>query len=142
MQIITPRFGAIEIDEDTLITFPQGLPGFEGCKRFKLLHEDVPEPKVMWLQCLEDAEVVFSVMDASLLGFHYQLTLTDEERTLIQHAGKSAPADELVLLLTLSRDGEVGEIKANTQSPIVLNVASRLAVQKSGVRAEIVFTNE
>ncbi|QDQ28187.1 flagellar biosynthesis protein FliW [Chitinimonas arctica] len=136
MQVVTPRFGALDIDENSLINFPQGLPGFERCQRFKLLHEEVPEPKVMWMQSLEEPEVVFSVIDANLLGLHYQLSLTDAESATIDFSG----SEDLVLLLTLSRDGD--EVKANTQSPIVLNVASRQALQKSGVRAEIVFTNE
>ncbi|GAB3250175.1 flagellar assembly protein FliW [Chitinimonas naiadis] len=138
MQVVTPRFGVIDIDENTVINFPDGLPGFEDCTRFKLLHEDVPEPKVMWLQSLDDPAVVFSVIDTRRMGLHYQLTLSDEEAALIQ----LTDSENLALLLTLTRDGTGAGIKANTQSPILLNVASRLAFQKGGVRAEIVFTNE
>lgn len=137
MQVITPHFGALDIDENSLINFPEGLPGFESCKRFKLLHEDVPEPKVMWMQSLDDAEVVFSVMDAQLLGFQYKLKLSDEECAVLGHEAE----DDLVLLLMLSREGDSEQVKANTQSPIVLNTVSRVAIQKSGVRAEVVFTN-
>lgn len=137
MQVVTPHFGTLDIDENSLINFPDGLPGFESCIRFKLLHEDVPEPKVMWMQSLDDAEVVFSVMDAQLLGFHYQLNLSDAECERIAFT----EGNELVLLLTLSREGEAEDVKANTQSPIVLNTVSRLALQKTGVRTEIIFTN-
>ncbi|SFZ72653.1 flagellar assembly protein FliW [Chitinimonas taiwanensis] len=138
MQIVTPRFGVLEIEENSLITFPDGLPGFDNCKRFKLLHEDVAEPKVLWMQSLDEPEVVISVIDANLLGLHYQLALSDAESALIQYTG----GQDVILLLTLTRDGDGNKIQANTQSPIVLNAASRLALQKSGVRAEIVFTNE
>ena len=138
MLVVTPRFGALDIDESSLITFPAALPGFDNCKRFKLLHEDVPEPKVLWMQSLDEADLVISVIDAKLLGLHYQLTLSDEECAQIEYTGEQA----LVLLLTLSRVESSDKIQANTQSPIVLNLASRLALQKGGVRAEIVFTNE
>lgn len=138
MQVVSPRFGTLDIDEHSLITFPAGLPGFDTCKRFKLLHEEVPEPKVLWMQSLDDAEVVISVIDAKLLGLHYQLALSDAECEKIAFTGEQ----DLVLLLTLTREGDEEKIQANTQSPIVLNVASRLAIQKGGVRAEIVFTNE
>lgn len=138
MNIITPRFGALNIDDRTTIVFPQGLPGFENCHQFTLLHEEVPEPKVWWLQSIDDPEVVFSVIEAVLLGVNYQIVLSDAESELLQ----VDDIEDIALLLTLSRQDGGGEIRANTQSPILLNVASRLALQKAGLRAEIVFTNE
>ncbi|MFC4159230.1 flagellar assembly protein FliW [Chitinimonas lacunae] len=138
MNIISPRFGALDIDDSTTICFPQGLPGFEHCHQFKLLHEDVPEPKVWWLQSLDDPDVIFSLIEAGMLGVNYQIVLSDAEAELLQ---VNDPND-IALLLTLSRQDGGGEIRANTQSPILLNVASRLALQKAGLRAEIVFTNE
>lgn len=137
MQLVTPQFGVLDIDEDTIITFPEGMPGFEDCKRFKLLHEDSPAPRVLWLQSIDAPELVLSVIDASLLGFHYQLTLSDEERALIDYADDA----EIILLLTLSRVGGTGSVQPNTGSPIVLNAARRKAFQKYGVRAEVVFTD-
>lgn len=138
MNIITPRFGALNIDDRTTIVFPQGLPGFESCRQFTLLHEEVPDPKVWWLQSIDDPEVVFSVIEAVLLGVNYQIVLSDAESELLQVDN----IEDIALLLTLSRQDGGGEIRANTQSPILLNVTSRLALQKAGLRAEIVFTNE
>lgn len=137
MQIVTPQFGPLDIDESTVITFPDGVPGFEDCTRYKLLHDDVPNPKVLWLQSLDDTSLVFSVVDATLLGLNYQLTLTEEEGAKL---GSGVPED-IVLLLTLAKDQFAGKVKPNTFSPIVLNTATRRAIQKGGVRAEIVFTN-
>ncbi|MBV8659726.1 MAG: flagellar assembly protein FliW [Burkholderiales bacterium] len=137
MQIVTPQFGALDIDEDTIITFPEGMPGFEDCKRFKLLHEDGPAPRVLWLQSIDAPELVMSVIDSSLLDFHYQLNLSDEERALIDYADDA----EIILLLTLARVGGTGAVQPNTGSPIVLNAARRKALQKHGVRAKVVFTD-
>lgn len=136
MQLVTPHFGTLEVDESTVITFPLGLPGFEHCSRFKLLHEEGPEPKVMWLQSLDDTDLFFSVVEASRLGVNYNITLTDEEVTLLGHPS----AEELLLLLTLAKP-QGRPLKANTQSPILLNPEARLAIQKVALRAEIVFTN-
>ncbi|WP_374353812.1 flagellar assembly protein FliW [Chitinimonas sp.] len=137
MQIVSPQFGPLDIDESTAITFPDGMPGFETCTRFKLLHEDVPSPKVLWLQSLDDPSLVFSVVDANLLGLNYQLALSDEEAATIGPGN----SDDIVLLLTLAKDKLAGRIKPNTFSPIVLNTATQRAIQKGGVRAEIIFTN-
>ena len=37
MQIETARFGALDIDEARVLTFPGGLPGFEERRRFLLV---------------------------------------------------------------------------------------------------------
>ena len=37
MKIITRDFGEQEIEEDKIITFPEGIIGFENVKRYALL---------------------------------------------------------------------------------------------------------
>jgi len=59
MTMIETRFGQVDIDPQTVLEFPQGLPGFEQFTRYKLLHEDKPNPQVMWLQSLDDADLMF-----------------------------------------------------------------------------------
>ncbi|MBV8465824.1 MAG: flagellar assembly protein FliW [Burkholderiales bacterium] len=137
MQIETLQFGVLDIDENTIITFPDGLPGFEECTQFKLLHDESPAPRVMWMQSVNGPDVVLNVIDASLLGFNYQLSLTDEESAKID----CKDTKDIVLLLTLAKDSGTGKITPHTSSPIVLNTATRKAIQKSGVRAVMVFTN-
>jgi flagellar assembly factor FliW len=136
MQTLNTRFGEIEIDPETVLTFPQGMPGFEDCTRYKLLHEEQPNPRVRWLQSLDDADLSFSLVQVAHLGLSYEVSLSDEECALIE----LEQAEDAVLLLLLSRRFEEGQaISANTQAPVVLNLKSRKALQKVGVRADIVF---
>jgi flagellar assembly factor FliW len=136
MQTLNTRFGEIEIDPETVLTFPQGMPGFEDCTRYKLLHEEQPNPRVRWLQSLDDADLSFSLVQVEHLGLSYEVSLSDEECALIE----LEQAEDAVLLLLLSRPFEEGQaISANTQAPVVLNIKSRKALQKVGVRADIVF---
>ncbi len=137
MQIETLQFGILDVDEDTLIAFPEGIPGFEACTKFKLLHGESDAPRVMWMQSVVGPDVVLSVIDASLLGFNYQLNLSDAEAATIE----LRDSKDIVLLLTLAKDSVTGQVTPHTHSPIVLNTASRKALQKSGVRAVVVFTN-
>ncbi|WP_028451810.1 flagellar assembly protein FliW [Chitinilyticum aquatile] len=138
MQQFKTPFGNIEIDPDTIIEFPQGLPGFEDCHRFKLLHEEAANPTVHWLQSLDQADVSFSIVEASRLGLSYQVKLDDDECALIDLQS----ADEALLLLILARDDASEKIKALTQAPLVLNLRARKALQKVGLRANIVFSND
>ena len=107
------RFGQIEVDPNTIIHFPLGIPGFEECKNYKLLHEDSSDPKVLWLQSLDEQDVLFTLIEAERLGLNYQLTLSDEE---CEHIELKA-AEDAQLFLILSRP-EGQDINANTRAPL------------------------
>ena len=51
MKIDIDRLGlkSVPVDPDTLFSFPQGLAGFEDCKRFKLFHEEGSRTDI-WIQ--------------------------------------------------------------------------------------------
>ena len=63
MKIDIERLGLknVPVDPQTLFAFPEGIAGFEDCKRFKLFHEEglASTPTVFWLQSVDDPEVMF-----------------------------------------------------------------------------------
>jgi len=125
------RFGGetVEFDEKSIITFPAGMPGFETCKRFKLIHEE-GKPQVLFLQSLDRPEVLFSLGDPALLNLSYEVMLSDEEQKLLG----SGPGDELAVAVMIYKDKKDGDkpdiVKVNTLGPIILNVTKRLGMQK------------
>ncbi|WP_417581849.1 flagellar assembly protein FliW [Nitrincola sp.] len=142
MQINTALFGTQEINDDDLITFPQGIPGFEKNTQFKVFHEE-GKPTVHWLQSVDDAELFFSVMEPQLLNLGYEFSLTPEQSALIELQQQ----DELAVVLILSKSGSQdtaetetvpsdASIRANLTGPVVINVRSRKAVQVSLPRVE------
>ncbi|MFZ2161839.1 MAG: flagellar assembly protein FliW [Sideroxyarcus sp.] len=131
MKFTLKRFGGetFEFDEKSVITFPEGLPGFEKCKRFKLIHE-VDKPTFFFLQSLDDPAVLFSLGDPALLNISYEVTLSDAEQKLLD----SGPGDELALVVIVYTDEKAkfkpAGIKANMFAPIVLNITKRRGLQK------------
>lgn len=125
------RFGGetVEFDEKSIITFPAGMPGFETCKRFKLIYEE-GKPQVQFLQSLDRPEVLFSLGDPALLNLSYEVMLSDEEQKLLG----SGAGDELAVAVIVYKDKKVGDkpdiVKVNTLGPIILNVTKRLGMQK------------
>ena len=140
MKIHSRFFGDQEIDPDTLITFPQGLAGFESNRQFKLFHEE-DKPTVFWLQAVDDAELMFSVATPELFNIAYELELNDEDAELLQ---LEDVADVRILML-LSKPGEPppasGEIPvhAHLKGPLLLNVKNRLAMQKVITKLEQLY---
>jgi flagellar assembly factor FliW len=124
---INSQFGTHDVDPDTIITFPGGMLGFADQTRFKLFHEE-DKPTVFWLQCVDDAQLRFSVTEAGRLNVDYELALSDEDVATLQ---LSDPND-LAILVTLARGEHEGAgIHANFLAPILINTAQRIGLQKS-----------
>jgi flagellar assembly factor FliW len=134
MKINTTRFGELEVNQETIVTFPHGLPGFENCNRYQLLHEDKEGPVVFYMQSLDDPAVTFSIVDPALFGFNYELTLSDEEAALLQADNANELAIVLMVYKPLDAEGREarlqGGVTANINGPLVLNPAKKLGLQK------------
>ena len=50
MQLETAHFGVIEFNEDDIIIFPEGIPGFEETKKYILMGNETNEAVFFWLQ--------------------------------------------------------------------------------------------
>jgi hypothetical protein len=69
LEIRTTRYGEMEtvqVSEDTVLAFPEGLPGFERHRRFSLIQDPKLAP-FSWLQSLHDPLVGFLVIEPGLL---------------------------------------------------------------------------
>lgn len=127
MKITSPVVGEMDVSADRVITFPSGLPGFEQCHQFTLVHAAGNDtPQLFLLQCLDDAEVVFTVTTPDVLGLNYEFNLNDEEVDAL----RLGSAEDAAVLLMVSRETDAAPIRANVMAPLVVNTASRHGVQK------------
>lgn len=138
MKIDIERLGLknVNVDPETLLTFPKGLAGFEVCKRFKLFHEE-GKPTVFWLQSVDDEDIMFPVVTPEQLDLQYEIELSDEDCALID---LKDPSQAVVAVIVYRDEAQGGRIDANARSPIILNLASRKGMQKvlSEVRPAVV----
>jgi flagellar assembly factor FliW len=128
MEIRTRLFGEQIIDPDTIITFPNGIPGFEDKHSYKLFAQEGSEV-TFWLQSLDDEELGFSVADPIHFKINYLFELSDEEEQLLH----LDDMNDLMLLLILQKNKNSNEqpvIKSTLNEPLVINTKSRLAMQK------------
>ena len=118
--------GQVTVDENTVLNFPNGLPGFESCQRFKLFHEE-GKPTVFWLQSVDDAALMFPVVAPEQLDLEYQIELSDEDCAQIE---LKDVADAVVAVIIYRDAAQDGKIAANTHSPVIFNLKSRKGMQK------------
>ncbi len=124
MALETTRFGALEIDLDSVISFPDGLPGFPEVRGVTLIKVSDDQP-FYWLQDIDRGDLAFLAVIPWEYFPEYELSLSDEDESALK---VQDPGDLLVLtLVTVDRD--VPLVTANLLGPIVINQAERLARQ-------------
>ncbi|TXG94602.1 MAG: flagellar biosynthesis protein FliW [Rhodocyclaceae bacterium] len=129
MKVDTYLFGSVEVSPEKIITFPNGMVGFEESKRFMLAHKEGTEhPTSFTLQSLDDPNLAFQIVDPTSLGFNYELALTDAENALLQ----SPAAEDVVVMQVLFKKEEDGKaaITPNLRAPLVINTKARVGLQK------------
>ncbi|MDE2441132.1 MAG: flagellar assembly protein FliW [Betaproteobacteria bacterium] len=129
MKVETYLFGAVEVNPEKIITFPNGLVGFEQSKRFMLVHDEgSAQPSSYTLQSLDDPGFALQIVDPATLGFSYELLLSDLETALLQ----SPTADDVTVMQVLFKKEENGKaaIMPSLRAPLVINTKARIGLQK------------
>jgi flagellar assembly factor FliW len=124
MYMDSPRFGRIEIDEDRVYTFPDGLLGFRDAKRY-VFHEPQPNSIITWMQSLDMPALAFVVMDPRLVKPDYEVRVTAAQ---LEPLGIKEPSKARVWV-TLTIPADPSKMTANLLGPLVTNPETRLAAQ-------------
>lgn len=126
-QFQTTYFGEISVEENQVIHFDEGLPGFENQKDFVLLNNyDTEEPvPFMWLQSATDPDLAFVVSIPFFLRPDYEFEIPTEVCNTLELTS----ADEAGIYTICRIGGSVDSMTFNLRSPIVINANNRKAVQ-------------
>jgi flagellar assembly factor FliW len=129
MKFVSKHFGTIDVDEQSVIEFPQGLPGFEDRRRFLPLQMPA-QPGLIFLQSLELAELCFLALAVHSVRPDYELEITAEDlETLGLPAGQQPRIGQDVIALAILLLEEGRDPSVNLRSPIVIHMNTRRALQ-------------
>jgi len=122
MEIESTRFGRLSVDEERVITFPNGLLGFPEHTQFALIQTG-EENYFFWLQSADDPNLAFVVTDPSIFFKDYDVPLREETQ---QDLKMEDPQFMQVFVIC----NKVGEwLTGNLLGPLVVNAQNRLAQQ-------------
>ena len=124
MQIETVRFGPVEIDENKLITFGEGIPGLEDYSRYALLQFEESYP-IIWLQSVEEGGICLPVLDTYAVLNGYVFDIDDGDVKELELKG----AEELHVVSVLVIPEDIQGMTANLAAPIIINTVSGKAKQ-------------
>lgn len=111
------------VDSSHIVTFPEGLFGFEKYKKFAIFESEYMP--LVWLQSVEDEKLAFLMVDPFVICKDYEADIDDEALAKIF---VKSPEDVIVMaLVTVPSDG--APITANLLGPIVINKQNNLCAQ-------------
>lgn len=119
---VKTKLGFIDINEEEIINFKKGIPGFEHLRKFSLVSRPDTEP-IKWLVSLEDPDVALPVVDPWIIVEDYSLTLEEEALADLDHPQR----DRVLVLAVMDLHSE--NITINLLSPLVINLDKAIGVQ-------------
>ena len=116
-KINTLRFGELEIEEQDVVRFADGIPAFEDEHEFVVLPYEEGTP-YMFLQSMMTPELAFLMTDPFVFFPDYSFELDDEN---MEKLAINSMDDVLVCtLISIPRSG-VADMTTNLLAPVVIN---------------------
>ncbi len=125
MLINTRDFGELNISENEIISFSEGIYAFEDDHRYVLLSPCGENKYPMWLQSVDSVNVCFIVFNPFEFDEGYTVTVDDESAASLE-IKESSVLDYLVIAVV---PDEYLNSTVNMKSPIVVNADNNKAAQ-------------
>lgn len=124
MNVHTARFGELDIREQDIVQFEQGIPGFENLRRFALVIIEDHAP-FSYLQSVDDGEVSFIITDPFEFFPEYECDIPEQ----IVEGLKIISADQVIVRVIVSINGQLESATANLLAPVIVNSGGQLGKQ-------------
>lgn len=127
MRFMTKHFGEIDLEEDKIITFDNGIMGFEDIKRYTILFdiEAGEKPVISWLQSIDEPGLAIPVINPLLVKEDYNPTVEDELLTPLGEIND----ENLLVLLSLTVPSDLTNMTTNLKAPFIINSDTRKGCQ-------------
>ena len=126
MKVNTSRFGTLDIADNEIIRFPDGLYGFEKETEFTFLpfNPNVESP-MEWMQSLKSSHLAFVITDPYLYLQDYKLKLSEDDKKRV-----NLKNEEPFLTRTIVTIPEnYLEMTTNLIAPLIINKDKGVAKQ-------------
>lgn len=124
VNLSTNNFGNLRIEKENIITFEQGLLGFEELKQFAIIAVEECLP-FEWLVSVEDPLVAFPILNPTLFFSDYKPALSKDDLILLDI--KKEKDVEMFCIVTLGKKPE--DVTLNLKGPILINMKNKMGKQ-------------
>ena len=124
VKLSTSNFGNLSIEKENIITFEQGLLGFEELKQFAIIAVEECLP-FEWLVSVEEPAVAFAILNPTFFFSDYKPSLSKDDLVLLNI--KREKDVEMFCIVTLDKKPE--NVTLNLKGPILINMKNKMGKQ-------------
>jgi flagellar assembly factor FliW len=124
MIVNTRDFGEVEIAEESVLSFPDGVLSFEDNKAFTILSPLGDEQYPMWLQSTQNGNLCFIVYNPFDMILNYEL----DEDQLLSELDVGEETNVLILCIAVIPEDHK-KTTINLKSPVVINLDTKIGKQ-------------
>ena len=123
MKIKTRNFGEIHVDQEKIILFKEGIPGFEELHQFIFM--DSQDKVFHYLQSIENGDICFVIVNPYDLKKDYAPIISEE---YFEKLG-GGEDDQFALYSIVCLKDPIQESTVNLAGPLVIHINHKLGIQ-------------
>ena len=124
MKVNTTRFGELQVNNEDIITFSEGLLGFENLNKFFVV-DPGDSTLILWLQSIDDSTIAFPIIEPKIFKPDYVAKLLPTDMNSVKL--ETITDAKIYSILTIPAD--ITTMSANLKAPIVINNEKKIAKQ-------------
>jgi flagellar assembly factor FliW len=124
IELLTNRFGYLNISENDIYTFSKGIPGFEEQTSFIIVAPEQDDP-FSFLQSVAAGDLAFVITDPFLFYPDYEFEIPESALSELNIQSK----EQVMVRSIITIPDKLEAATINLVAPIVLNVDGRLGKQ-------------
>ena len=127
MLIKTKIFGEVEISDEKILTFENGIIGFPELKHFTLIHDEEKgtDAGIRYFQSIEEPAFAMPVMNPLMVCENYNPQVSEE---FLSNLGNLSD-ENIVVLVTVTVPSDLTKMTVNLQGPIIINSEEKKGAQ-------------
>ena len=140
MLVKTKHFGEIELAEDKVLTFENGILGFENQKHYTILYNNENETRssISWLQSLEEPTLALPIIHPDLVKEDYNPIVNEDA---LQSLGNLNEENQVVFV-TLTVPSDLTKMTVNLKAPLVINAPKSVSIYRKEIYLQIQQSNK
>lgn len=130
MKVQSSLLGELEIEENRIIHFPEGIPAFEREKQFVIIPMDEGGP-FYYLQSILNPDLCLIIAQPFTFFPKYEVEIADEDMARL---GMEPGNPNLAIYVVLTIPEDFKFTTANLLAPVIINPENRLAIQYIAIK--------
>ena len=125
MIVNTRHFGKMDIEEDRIIRFPNGLIAFHNIKNYFIIEREDKKFPVCYLQAIDEPDLAFVIINPFLINPDYDFDIPPGD---VEELGIEKESDVAVFSILVVPE-DVTKMTANLLAPLVINAKKKIGKQ-------------